>query len=169
MQSLKVIEPELILQNFSEIVRACREKLGISQEELGLRAGLHRTYISNVESGARNLSLKTLCRLSVALGVLPSVLIRKSEAKVSAFVSSMHSDDLTEQVYNSAACGFHSIDADGTIVKMNDIQLNWLGYERDEVVGKMNIRSLIPQRLLHRFEKEFADFRQIGEMRTVEL
>jgi len=41
--------------------------LGISQEELGERAALHRTYVSDVEAGKRNLSLQSLDRLARAL------------------------------------------------------------------------------------------------------
>ena len=48
-------------------VRRRRFKLGISQEELGERAALHRTYVSDVEAGKRNLSLESLERLARAL------------------------------------------------------------------------------------------------------
>lgn len=50
-------------------VRTQREELGISQEELALRAGLHRTYISDIERGSRNIALKNLLRLADALEV----------------------------------------------------------------------------------------------------
>jgi len=49
-------------------VKRRRSKLGISQEELGERAALHRTYVSDVEAGKRNLSLESLERLARALG-----------------------------------------------------------------------------------------------------
>jgi transcriptional regulator with XRE-family HTH domain len=58
-----------------------REVLGISQEELASRAGLHRTYISDIERGARNPSLKTLSRLADALELSTSDLIRLGETK----------------------------------------------------------------------------------------
>lgn len=48
-------------------VKRRRSKLGISQEELGERAALHRTYVSDVEAGKRNLSLQSLERLARAL------------------------------------------------------------------------------------------------------
>ena len=46
-----------------------RTKKGISQEELGARAELHRTYVSSVERGERNVSLVNIERLAIALGV----------------------------------------------------------------------------------------------------
>lgn len=48
-------------------IRSKRSELGISQEELADRAGLHRTYISDVERGARNPSLESIHKLAMAL------------------------------------------------------------------------------------------------------
>lgn len=55
--------------SFGAAVRTRRKKLGISQEELAGRAGLHRTYVADVERGARNLSLGSIAKLADALGV----------------------------------------------------------------------------------------------------
>lgn len=51
------------------VLRASREAQAISQEQLGFRAGLHRTYISSAERGERNLSLEALERWLAALSV----------------------------------------------------------------------------------------------------
>ncbi len=59
-----------------------REDLGISQEEVAHRAGLHRTYISDIERGARNPTLKTLGRLAGALDISVSTVIANAEALV---------------------------------------------------------------------------------------
>lgn len=64
-----------LLINLSRIVRTRREQLGLSQDDIASRSGLHRTYISDIERGARNLSLKNLVRLAEALAVQPSTLI----------------------------------------------------------------------------------------------
>jgi len=50
-------------------IRTKRNDLGISQEELADRAGLHRTYISDIERGARNLSLESIDKLAQALHI----------------------------------------------------------------------------------------------------
>lgn len=49
-------------------MRARRRELGISQEELADRCGLHRTYIGSVERAERNVSLDNIDRISTALG-----------------------------------------------------------------------------------------------------
>jgi len=52
-----------------EVVRSYRHSLGLTQDELGWRANLHRTYIADVERGARNVTLKSILNLSKALQV----------------------------------------------------------------------------------------------------
>ena len=59
-----------------DALRAKREKLGISQEELAERAGVDRSYISILERGLKSPTLETLERICCALGTLPEVLIR---------------------------------------------------------------------------------------------
>ncbi|HMP77475.1 MAG TPA: response regulator [Kiritimatiellia bacterium] len=54
---------------FGELVRTRRGLRGISQEELAGRAGLHRTYLSDIERGARNPSLESIDKIAKALGV----------------------------------------------------------------------------------------------------
>lgn len=51
----------------AKAVKTRRHSLGITQEELAWRAGLHRTYITDIERGARNLSLQSIEKLSRAL------------------------------------------------------------------------------------------------------
>jgi CheY-like chemotaxis protein/DNA-binding XRE family transcriptional regulator len=57
---------EVIVQ-FGAAIRSRRRALGISQEELADRAGLHRTYISDIERGERNISLESIEKLAAAL------------------------------------------------------------------------------------------------------
>ncbi|WP_418433393.1 helix-turn-helix domain-containing protein, partial [Bilophila wadsworthia] len=58
-----------ILKPFGAAVKAGRDGLGISQEALAEKAGLHRTYVGGVEQGRRNVSLSNIVKLSQALGV----------------------------------------------------------------------------------------------------
>lgn len=60
-------------------LRALRLARGLSQEELGDLSGLHRTYVSSVERCERNATLDTLDKLSDALGILSSDLIKADE------------------------------------------------------------------------------------------
>lgn len=60
---------------FGDNLARCREKVGLSQEELGIRASLHRTEISQLERGLRVARIDTLVKLAGALGVPPAELI----------------------------------------------------------------------------------------------
>jgi len=53
--------------------------VGVSQEGLADRAGLHRTYVGGIERGERNLSFANLLRLADALAVKPSELLARGE------------------------------------------------------------------------------------------
>lgn len=56
-------------------IRRYRKQNNISQEELALRCGLHRTYISDVERSNRNVTIESLQKIADALGVPPYMLL----------------------------------------------------------------------------------------------
>ena len=59
----------MIEEKVGNRIKELRNKLGISQEELGFRSGVHRTYIASLEVGKRNISIATLEKIVVALEV----------------------------------------------------------------------------------------------------
>jgi transcriptional regulator with XRE-family HTH domain len=63
-----------------ERVRARRAALGLSQEALADRCGVHWTFLGQVERGQRNLSLHNLLKLADGLGVDPADLLKGLEA-----------------------------------------------------------------------------------------
>lgn len=58
-----------VLKKFGERVKDLRKELKISQEELAFKAELHRTYISSIERGEQNISLRNIEKLAKALKV----------------------------------------------------------------------------------------------------
>ena len=58
-------------RRFADNLREARNKAGISQEELAERAGLHRTYISQLERGLKSPSLDVIVALARGLRVKP--------------------------------------------------------------------------------------------------
>jgi len=60
-------------------VKARREELGLTQEQLDLRTDLHQRWISNVETGKRNPSYGSLRRLATGLDLTASELLRRAE------------------------------------------------------------------------------------------
>ena len=56
-----------IQSRFGSKLKCLRSQLGLSQEELASRAGLHRTYIGGIERGERNVSLANIYKLARAV------------------------------------------------------------------------------------------------------
>jgi transcriptional regulator with XRE-family HTH domain len=67
---------------FGKALRKARRAQGISQEALADLAGLHRTYIGDVERGERNISLVNMAKIARALHIKLSALVRDSEKHV---------------------------------------------------------------------------------------
>jgi transcriptional regulator with XRE-family HTH domain len=63
-----------------ERIREARLRAGLSQDEVARRGRLNRFFVSRVETGAENLSLQSLGRFALALGVTPAQLLEGVEA-----------------------------------------------------------------------------------------
>lgn len=59
----------MIKKKFGDRIKRLRIKMGLSQEKLAEFANLHRTYIGQIETGKRNVSLVNIEKLSKALNV----------------------------------------------------------------------------------------------------
>ena len=60
-------------------MRRLRQSKGWSQEEFAHEAGLHRTYVSDLDRGARNPTIAVVDKLAVALGVNVGILLDEAE------------------------------------------------------------------------------------------
>jgi len=67
-----------VLWHFGQRVREERKKRGISQEQLGTLAGLHRTYIGMIERAEKNITLINIEKIATALGLEIGDLLPKS-------------------------------------------------------------------------------------------
>ena len=70
------------LAALGNIIRAKRRKKRFSQEVLAEKAGLHRTYVADIERGGRNVSFVNLIALAAALGITLSGLLNGLERAV---------------------------------------------------------------------------------------
>lgn len=58
-----------IIDVFAQNVQKRRKALGLSQEQLAERAGLHRTYIGMIERSEKNITLRNIEKIAKALNV----------------------------------------------------------------------------------------------------
>lgn len=68
------MDDETIQVRLGMRIKARREKLGLSQSNLGELSGTHRTYVNQVENGRKNVTVGTLARIASALRTTPSAL-----------------------------------------------------------------------------------------------
>ncbi len=90
----------------------------------------------------------TLTLLVTGLALLGIVRELRSRNRAKSALASSEAqlrvaNDELRDLYDNAPCGYHSIDATGLVVRMNDAELAWLGYTREEVVGRKNVMDLV--------------------------
>ena len=88
--------------------------------------------------------------------------LKLAEAEVRR--QSLEMDDL----YNMAPCGYHSLDDQGIIVRVNDTELKLLGYARDEMVGK-HISEFLTPASNETFGSHFPQLRLAGSQTELEM
>jgi len=65
---LSIMKREILIK-FGKKVRAQRTNLGLSQEKLASRAGVHRTYIGMIERAEKNITLENIEKVAKALNL----------------------------------------------------------------------------------------------------
>jgi PAS domain S-box-containing protein len=78
---------------------------------------------------------------------------------------------LTEitDLYDNAPCGYHSLDERGVFVKVNQTFASWLGYTKEEMLGKMKFTEIISEHDLPYFYKNFDAFKVSGFIYNAEF
>ncbi len=71
-------------------------------------------------------------------------------------------------LYNNAPCGYHSLDKDGFFIQINDTELKWLGYTREELIGRKKFTYVILQEDIAVFNKTFPMLKKRGFINNIE-
>ncbi|MEG3849845.1 PAS domain S-box protein [Microcoleus sp. herbarium19] len=74
-----------------------------------------------------------------------------------------------EDLYNNAPCGYHSLDPEGTIIKINDTELKWLGYTREEILHVKKFSDLVTSETKNIFYQSFPVFKKQGWIENLEF
>lgn len=91
----------------------------------------------------------------------------RDETRHRAFVKRTSSE--LEDLYNNAPCGYHSFDSNMVVTRINDTELDWLGYTREEIEGKVKFPELITAESRNKFFACFEDFRKTGHVNDILL
>jgi len=73
-----------------------------------------------------------------------------------------------EDLYENAPAGYHSLDAEGRFVRINQTELNWLGYTRQELIGRRFTDFVTPESVLT-FAANFPAFKRDGQVHDLEF
>lgn len=95
--------------------------------------------------------------------------VRDITERRAAALALQRSADEIRDLYNLAPCGYHSLNADAVFVAVNDTELRWLGYTREEVIGKMKFSDLLTDEGRAKFQRTFPQFRRAGQIDAVEF
>ena len=107
--------------------------------------------------------------LTVAMLAGLVVLIRSLRARRRADqVLRRYADELSD-LYNNAPFGYHSVNSEGFFVAINDTELGWLGYSREELIGKRRLVDLLSPGSAEGFDDVFRSFKERGEARDLEF
>jgi PAS domain S-box-containing protein len=87
---------------------------------------------------------------------------KQAEKKLKEFA------DEVSDLYNRAPCGYHSLDPEGVFIRINETELRWLGYSRDEILGK-KFSDVIAKEDVPAFEASFATLKERGWERDLEF
>ncbi len=79
-----------------------------------------------------------------------------------------YADEISD-LYNNAPCGYHTIGADGFFSRINDTELKWLGYGREDIVGRKKWSDLMTAESAARYRKILPVVRRRGEKNDVEF
>lgn len=149
---LKVAYDQMAMMN-EDLEMEIEERIN-SEEEL--RAARDELEMRVAERTAALQSLNEQLQLELGERIRVEEALRASTAEI-------------HDLYNHAPCGYHSLDADGAFILINDTELQWLGYSREEIIGHKKFTDLISAASLETFQANFPVFKVQGWIRDLEF
>ncbi|RIX45583.1 MAG: response regulator [Rhodocyclales bacterium GT-UBC] len=71
-------------------------------------------------------------------------------------------------LYAHAPCGYHTLDANGVFQRINDTELDWLGYAREELIGRLRLADIVTPEYTALFDNHLDLFKESGSIRELE-
>jgi two-component system, sensor histidine kinase and response regulator len=99
---------------------------------------------------------------------LESLVEQRSQALADSNQALVRRSEEVADLYDRAPCGYHSLNADGQIVAVNETELAMLGYDRNAYLGRHVVEFMAPDSQSH-FQRNFAEFRRTGWVRDIEF
>ena len=126
-------------------------------------------YWARRRNGSRFAALLTISPINSGQDQLTAVLFRDITERRQTEAQLRESVAEIEDLYQHAPCGYHSLDAQGVIRRINDTELGWLGYRREEVEGCMTVTGIFSPHGMDLFRHAFPRLMREGEIHNLEL
>jgi len=117
-----------VKKEFGSVIKSRRIRLGLSQEALAERADLHRTYVTDIERGTRNLTLESISKLAGALGV-----------SLSELFQSIGTADADAAAPSPAPAGNHQVDLLLVEDSSKDVELTLEAFKRAKMTNRVYV------------------------------
>ncbi len=160
-QTAGFVEGQQALAEFWQVVRDLAE-----EERRSLDARLKHAY---------NVGLFTIFSaigatvLAFGLVAVAGVRVRRDLARRHEAEDALQESlSRIEDLYHHAPCGYHSLDARGIFLTINETELGWLGYSRAELVGQKSFAELMTPASALQFADRFAQFKTTGSVESIE-
>ena len=122
------------------------------------------TLLGSAAQASNTGAISLLCSgLSLVFFVLVYYLLNRQISELKLAEASF------QDLYNNAPCGYHSLDKDANFIAINDTELSWLGYSRDEVIGKLKFWDLLTPESKATFEENLPRFLESGWLKDLEF
>ena len=140
-------------------IRAYSNTAGLPVILLSAQAG-EEARIEGLSSGADDYLIKPFPSRELVARV--EGMIRLAQTRQEAQEATRKLAEEIEDLYDNAPCGYHSLDEEGVITRMNKTELAWIGYSAAELIGIKRFADLLPPASRDMFEEDFRHLKQEG-------
>jgi PAS domain S-box-containing protein len=131
---------------------------------LGQRAGWYE-----MEFGAALMfAVTAIIFIPAILGIAQRLNESDQEKKQSLAKLARQGQEIRD-LYDNAPCGYHSLNPDGIFISINKTELDWLGYGRDELLGKKKFADVITPAGRQHFLDSYRLFKEQGYLKDLEF
>lgn len=158
----------LMTSRNAETAAAFDSLLGKIQDEANLiRKGQQASVTTHFYQFAFAFGGLMLAGLAVPM-VLAFVLNQNLKKRAIADEKLRQASAMIHDLYEKAPCGYFSIDQLGMFTNVNETFLQWLGYNREQVVDRFHFTDLVTPKVAETYDKDFNQLKQEGYIRDVE-
>ncbi len=156
----------------------------VSEKEIDFASDGHRELIQTIKTPLFDDQGQVIAVLGVARDItqirenereleryklqLEDIVRQRTEDLAAAHEKLKHDAARIADLYDRAPVGYHSLDASGTILEVNETELAMLGYSRDEFIGH-NIAEFHTPESLELFKLRYPEFLKTGHIRNLEF